>query len=60
MSEEEDISQIQVKFVSVNGKHVVSDTPFSIPIRLRRYGLSEIINYLLNTTRIFSYLFVQV
>lgn len=46
----EDINEetIEVKFVTRLGeKWRITDTPFSIPISLTRYGLSEIINHLI-------------
>ena len=42
-------SQIQVRFKSRKEIHAVPETPILVPTRLRRYGLSEIINHLLGT-----------
>ncbi|RIA97072.1 ribosome biogenesis protein WDR12 [Glomus cerebriforme] len=39
--------QVQVRFVTKQTEYVVTDTPMIVPARLRRYGLSEIINHLL-------------
>ena len=50
----EDINEesIEVKFVTRLGeKWRVTDTPFSVPISLTRYGLSEIINHLIRGTK---------
>jgi len=38
---------VQVKFVTNNKKFAVTDAPITVPTRLRRYGLSEVINHLL-------------
>lgn len=42
-------AQVQVRFHTRQKKHAVTDTPILVPSRLRRYGLSEIINHLLAT-----------
>jgi ribosome biogenesis protein YTM1 len=39
--------QIRVRFVTKIASIRVAETPFAVPIRLARYGLSEIINHLL-------------
>jgi ribosome biogenesis protein YTM1 len=39
--------EIRVSFVTKHAKFRVMDTPFAVPTRLARYGLSEIINHLL-------------
>ncbi|CAG8490689.1 11502_t:CDS:2 [Ambispora gerdemannii] len=39
--------QIQVKFVTQQRKYAVADSAILVPAKLRRYGLSEIINHLL-------------
>jgi ribosome biogenesis protein YTM1 len=45
MGDEEE--QVRVRFVTKHASMRVIETPFSVPIRLARYGLSEIINHLL-------------
>ncbi|KAI8816290.1 WD40-repeat-containing domain protein [Fimicolochytrium jonesii] len=42
--------QVQVRFRSRNKRYAVTDTAILVPARLRRYGLSEIINHLLEKT----------
>ena len=37
-----------MRFVTKHEEFVVSDAPFSVPLKLGRYGLSEIINHLLS------------
>ncbi|RHZ75295.1 hypothetical protein Glove_216g77 [Diversispora epigaea] len=39
--------QIQVRFITQQRKYAVTDSVILVPISLRRYGLSEIINHLL-------------
>ncbi|KAK9728215.1 ribosome biogenesis protein ytm1, variant 2 [Basidiobolus ranarum] len=39
--------QIQVRFTTRQTQYAVTDTPIVVPARLKRYGLSEIINHLL-------------
>ncbi|KAI8926646.1 WD40-repeat-containing domain protein [Entophlyctis helioformis] len=46
-SEPVDDRKVQVVFYSRQPKYAVTDTPILVPTRLRRYGLSEIINHLL-------------
>ncbi|RHY35513.1 hypothetical protein DYB32_000045, partial [Aphanomyces invadans] len=41
---------IRVKFVTKNPAIRVTETPFSVPIKLARAGLSQVVNHLLNTT----------
>ena len=41
-------SQIQVIFKSKSPKYVIPETPILIPVEFARYGLSEIVNHLLN------------
>jgi ribosome biogenesis protein YTM1 len=41
-------SKVQVRFVSRHTEYVVPDTPILIPTQLRRYGLSQVINHLLD------------
>lgn len=40
-------SQVQVRFHTRQQRYAVTDTPILVPARLRRYGLSEIVNHLL-------------
>lgn len=40
-------AEIQVRFETQQKKYSVTDKPFSVPTRLKRYGLSEVINHLL-------------
>ncbi|KNC99294.1 uncharacterized protein SPPG_05548 [Spizellomyces punctatus DAOM BR117] len=42
--------QVQVRFRTRQQQHAVTDTAILVPARLRRYGLSEIINHLLGRT----------
>ncbi|KAL2913422.1 ribosome biogenesis protein ytm1 [Polyrhizophydium stewartii] len=42
-----DNRKIQTVFFSRQAKYAVTDTPILVPTRLKRYGLSEIINHLL-------------
>jgi len=37
----------QVRFVTAQERYRVPDAPIAVPVTLRRYGLSEIINHLL-------------
>ncbi|RGB33320.1 WD repeat domain 12 [Rhizophagus diaphanus] len=39
--------QVQVRFVTKQTEYAVTDTPMIVPAKLKRYGLSEIINHLL-------------
>lgn len=41
--------QVQVRFVTKQAKYAVTDTPINVPVSLRRYALSEIVNHLLDT-----------
>lgn len=41
-------AQIQVRFITQQRKYAVTDSVIFVPSSLRRYGLSEIINHLLN------------
>ncbi len=45
---EDDEAQIRVSFKTHHEKYKVTETPFAVPLRLTRYGLSEVINHLLN------------
>ena len=47
METSQEESQVQVRFVTKQTEYAVTDTPMLVPSRLRRYGLSEIINHLL-------------
>ncbi|RQM28249.1 hypothetical protein B5M09_000589, partial [Aphanomyces astaci] len=40
---------IRVKFVTKNAAIRVTETPFAVPIKLARAGLSQVVNHLLNT-----------
>ena len=40
--------EIRVRFVTEYTKYRVTETPISVPARLGRYGLSELINHLLS------------
>ncbi|ETV82293.1 hypothetical protein, variant 1 [Aphanomyces astaci] len=42
-------AQIRVKFVTKNAAIRVTETPFAVPIKLARAGLSQVVNHLLNT-----------
>lgn len=42
--------QVRVKFVTKNEAIRVTETPFAVPTRLNRQGLSQVVNHLLNTT----------
>ncbi|EQC42111.1 hypothetical protein SDRG_00952 [Saprolegnia diclina VS20] len=42
-------AQIRVKFVTKNPEIRVTETPFAVPIKLARAGLSQVVNHLLNT-----------
>ncbi|KAI9592032.1 WD40-repeat-containing domain protein [Syncephalis fuscata] len=44
------LQQIQVRFVAQQEKYAVTDAPTLVPVNLKRYGLSEIVNHLLGTT----------
>ena len=41
-----DIQEVSVRFITKLDQ-VVPDTPFAVPVRLTRYGLSGVINHLL-------------
>ncbi|KAF0696500.1 Aste57867_12756 [Aphanomyces stellatus] len=45
----DDGAQIRVKFVTKNAAIRVTETPFAVPIKLARAGLSQVVNHLLNT-----------
>ncbi|OQS03225.1 hypothetical protein THRCLA_04480 [Thraustotheca clavata] len=45
-----DGAQIRVKFTTKNPEIRVTETPFAVPIRLARAGLSQVVNHLLNTS----------
>ncbi|OQR95170.1 hypothetical protein ACHHYP_00234 [Achlya hypogyna] len=42
-------AQIRVKFVTKNPEIRVTETPFAVPIKLARAGLSQVVNHLLAT-----------
>ena len=42
-------AQIKVRFVTARAEDAVTDAPIAVPLRLRRYGLSEIVNHLLES-----------
>eukprot|EP01136_Pigoraptor_vietnamica_P005928 Opistho-1_new@38236 len=44
---EMDERTVQVKFVTRPSAHMVTDRPVAVPVRLKRYGLSEVVNHLL-------------
>ena len=44
-------TQIQVRFRSRLPHYAITDSIIAVPARLHRYGLSEIINHLLATTK---------
>ncbi|RUP49005.1 NUC135 domain-containing protein [Jimgerdemannia flammicorona] len=48
MSQEE-VTQVQVRFVTQQRKYAVIDSAILVPARLKRYGLSEIVNHLLGS-----------
>jgi ribosome biogenesis protein YTM1 len=41
--------QVQVRFIAQQEQYIVTDAPMLIPVHLKRYGLSEIVNHLLGT-----------
>ncbi|KAI8048537.1 WD40-repeat-containing domain protein [Syncephalis plumigaleata] len=41
--------QVQVRFIAQQEQYVVTDAPMLVPVHLKRYGLSEIVNHLLGT-----------
>ncbi|KAI8919421.1 WD40-repeat-containing domain protein [Powellomyces hirtus] len=43
--------QVQVRFRTRQTQYAVTDTAILVPAKLRRYGLSEIINHLLDSTK---------
>ncbi|KAF0429172.1 ribosome biogenesis protein WDR12 [Gigaspora margarita] len=48
---QEEENQIQVRFVTQQKEFAVTDSAILVPTKLRRYGLSEIINHLLGFER---------
>jgi len=40
--------KVRVKFTTKYDEYRVTETPFAVPVRLGRYGLSEVINHLLD------------
>ncbi|KAJ3157957.1 hypothetical protein HDU89_000336 [Geranomyces variabilis] len=44
-------AQVQVRFRTRQSQHAVADTAILVPAKLRRYGLSEIINHLLESEK---------
>ncbi|EEB07658.1 ribosome biogenesis protein Ytm1 [Schizosaccharomyces japonicus yFS275] len=46
-SQDEQVAQVQVRFTTRDPDYAVADTPILIPTTLRRYGLSQIVNHLL-------------
>lgn len=50
--------QIQVKFITNDSKYAVTDTPMMIPTSLRKFGLSEIINHLLDLPKAIAFEFM--
>jgi ribosome biogenesis protein len=46
--------EIEIKFVTNTYPEKVTETPFKVPSELSRYGLSEIINHLLDHSKFFS------
>ncbi|KAJ3156789.1 hypothetical protein HDU86_003555 [Geranomyces michiganensis] len=44
-------AQVQVRFRTRQSQHAVADTAILVPAKLRRYGLSEIINHLLDSQK---------
>lgn len=44
---EDEGPQIRVKFVTKNASVRVTETPFAVPLRLNRQGLSQVVNHLL-------------
>ncbi|KJE96988.1 WD repeat domain-containing protein [Capsaspora owczarzaki ATCC 30864] len=40
-------AEVQARFVTSDKRYTVTDKPFAVPTRLKRYGLSEVINHLL-------------
>ncbi|KAL1914936.1 uncharacterized protein VTP21DRAFT_7852 [Calcarisporiella thermophila] len=53
-----DERKVQVKFVTKNDKYVVPDTAILVPTRLKRYGLSEIVNHMLNFEKTIPFTFL--
>jgi hypothetical protein len=51
--------QIQVRFTTKQTKYAVTDTPIAVPISLRRYALSEIVNHLLGNGMLNNQLFAN-
>lgn len=41
-------AQVRVKFVTKDAAIRVTETPFAVPVRLNRQGLSQVVNHLLN------------
>ncbi|CAG8496449.1 20083_t:CDS:2 [Racocetra persica] len=48
---EEEENQIQVRFITHQKEYAITDSAILVPTKLRRYGLSEIINHLLDFER---------
>ncbi|RLN46935.1 hypothetical protein BBJ29_007919 [Phytophthora kernoviae] len=46
---DEEGPQVRVKFVTNDASIRVTETPFAVPTRLSRRGLSQVVNHLLNT-----------
>ncbi|KAJ3277644.1 WD repeat-containing protein 12 [Borealophlyctis nickersoniae] len=44
-------AQVQVRFRTKIQKYAITDAPILVPTRLRRYGLSEIVNHLLDLAK---------
>jgi ribosome biogenesis protein YTM1 len=44
-----DDKTIQVRFKTKETQYAVTETPFAVPERLTRLGLSQVINHLLGT-----------
>ncbi|DBA00234.1 TPA: hypothetical protein N0F65_007878 [Lagenidium giganteum] len=47
---DEEGPQVRVKFITKNDAIRVTETPFAVPTRLNRQGLSQVVNHLLNTS----------
>jgi ribosome biogenesis protein YTM1 len=44
------LEQVQVRFFTKQKQYAVTDAPTLVPVSLKRYGLSEIVNHLLGTS----------
>lgn len=44
---QEEDTRVQVRFVTQQRKYAITEAAIFVPARLRRYGLSEIVNHLL-------------